>query len=179
MKLIIASDLHGSAKYCQLLLQAFNDENADFLLLLGDVLYHGPRNPLPDEYNPQRCCELLAQIKDKIVCVRGNCDAEVDQMVLPFNVSADYAVFCADGHTFHLSHGHRTPPAMAQGDVYLTGHTHVPLNTVENGVYHLNPGSLSLPKEDSQNGFILYENGSFYFTTFDGAVYDALKIENI
>lgn len=176
MKIIIASDLHGSFKYCKALLDAFKAENADKLILLGDILYHGPRNPLPEEYAPQKVCELLDEIKDKIICVKGNCDSEVDQMVLPFNVSSDYAVVCVDGFTFHLSHGHKTPPVMQSGDVYLTGHTHVPLNVIENGVYHLNPGSLSLPKEGSGHGYIVYENANFYFLTFDGAMYDALKI---
>lgn len=178
MKIIIASDLHGSAKYCRMLVDAFKSEGADKLILLGDILYHGPRNPLPEDYNTQEVAKILGEIKDDIVCVRGNCDAEVDQMVLPFNVSSDYGVLCVDGLIFHLSHGHRTPPLMQAGQVYLTGHTHVPLNALEDGVYHLNPGSTSLPKENSEHGYILYENKSFYFTTFDGAIYDALTIEN-
>ena len=104
MKIIIASDLHGSAKYCRMLVDAFKSEGADKLILLGDILYHGPRNPLPEDYNTQEVAKILGEIKDDIVCVRGNCDAEVDQMVLPFNVSSDYGVLCVDGLIFHPSH---------------------------------------------------------------------------
>ncbi|MDE7330054.1 MAG: phosphodiesterase [Clostridia bacterium] len=174
MRIIIASDIHGSAEWCKKLVAAFESEKADKLLLLGDILYHGPRNPLPDGYSPAKVAELLAALKDKILCVRGNCDSEVDQMVLPFNISSDYAVLCADGLNLYLSHGHRAVPPMSCGDIYLTGHTHVPLK--ENcGYIHLNPGSVSLPKENSRHGYILYENRNFYFKDFDGNVYDTFR----
>lgn len=169
MKFIIASDIHGSAFWCEKLAKAFEDEKAEKLLLLGDILYHGPRNPLPDGYAPKEVVSLLTPLANKIICVRGNCDSEVDQMVLPFNVSSDYASVFADGITFHLSHGHRPVPALSRGEVYLTGHTHVPMNAVEgNGFLHLNPGSISLPKEGSRHGYILYENGLFTFKDFEG-----------
>lgn len=173
MKYLIASDIHGSAKWCTKLLERFKEEKADKLLLLGDILYHGPRNPLPDEYAPSKVFEMLNGFKDKIIAVRGNCDSEVDQMVLAFNISSDYATVYDGGVTLHLSHGHRVVPALGAGDVYLTGHTHVPLNTLEKeGYIHLNPGSVSLPKENSSRGYILYENGKFTFKTLDGEVYD-------
>ena len=175
MKFIIASDIHGSADWCEKLINVFNREGAEKLLLLGDVLYHGPRNPLPDGYAPAKVANMLGAVKDRIVCVRGNCDSEVDQMVLPFNVSSDYAYVCADGLNFCLSHGHREVPPLNPADIYLTGHTHVPLK--ENcGYIHLNPGSVSLPKENSKHGYILYENKTFYFKDFDGNVYDTLKV---
>lgn len=177
MKLLIASDIHGSAKWCRMLLEAFESEGADRLILLGDILYHGPRNPLPDEYSPKDVAEMLAPIAQKIICVRGNCDSEVDQMVLNFNVSSDYAIVFADGLNIHLSHGHRTVPPMTKGEVYITGHTHVPLNAVEgDGYLHLNPGSVSLPKENSGHGYILYENGKFTFKTLTGKIFDEVKI---
>lgn len=173
MKLFIASDLHGSATYCQQMLQAYKKENAQKLLLLGDILYHGPRNPLPDGYCPMDVIKMLTEVKHDILCVRGNCEAEVDQMVLPFPCLNDYAAIEVDGHTLTLSHGHRAVPPLGAGDVYLTGHTHVPLNVVEpEGYIHLNPGSVSLPKEGSGHGYIVYENGTFTFKTFDGKVYD-------
>ena len=172
MKLLIASDIHGSAKWCKKLLQAFERENAEKLLLLGDILYHGPRNPLPDEYAPQKVAEMLNGVKEKIICVRGNCDSEVDQMVLNFPLTPDYAAVFIDRTRIYLSHGHREVPPLSAGDVYITGHTHVPLNVKESGYYHLNPGSVSLPKEDSGHGYIVYENGTFYFKTFDGNTYD-------
>lgn len=176
MKIIIASDIHGSAYWCKKLTEAFEKEGGDMLILLGDILYHGPRNPLPDEYSPKTVVELLAPLAGKIVCVRGNCESEVDQMVLPFNCSSDYAVVYADGMKLHLSHGHRPMPPMGRGDVYLTGHTHVPLNAIEEcGCLHLNPGSISLPKEGSRHGYIAFENGTFTFKDFDGAAYDQAK----
>ncbi len=166
MKFLIASDIHGSAKWCEELLKKFEEEKADRLLLLGDILYHGPRNPLPDEYAPMKVAEMLNGIKDKIICVRGNCDSEVDQMVLDFNISSDYAEVYDGEKRLVLSHGHRAVPPLSCGDVYLTGHTHVPLNIVEEGGYlHLNPGSISLPKDGSERGYVVYENGTFTFKT--------------
>ena len=177
MKFLIASDIHGSAKWCRMLVNAFESENADRLILLGDILYHGPRNPLPDEYSPKDVAALLAPIAGKIICVRGNCDSEVDQMVLNFNVSSDYATVFADGLNIHLSHGHRPVPPLAKGDVYLTGHTHVPLNCIEGeGYYHLNPGSVSLPKEGSCHGYILYEDRKFTFKTLTGETLSTLLV---
>lgn len=177
MKILIASDIHGSAKYCRLLLNAFKREGAEKLLLLGDILYHGPRNPLPEEYSPKDVAEMLDALKEKIICVRGNCDSEVDQMVLTFPVLSDYAAFCTDGITMYLSHGHRDVPPMCPENVYITGHTHVPLNTSDEGYYHINPGSVSLPKENSAHGYILYEDRVFEFKTLDGDIYDTLKIK--
>lgn len=166
MKLLVASDIHGSAVWCKKMLGAFEKEGADKLVLLGDILYHGPRNPLPDGYAPQEVFAMLNPIADRIIAVRGNCDSEVDQMVLDFNVSSDYAVLYDGATKITLSHGHRPVPPLGKGDVYITGHTHVPLNAVEKeGYLHLNPGSVSLPKEGSAHGYIVYENGNFAFKT--------------
>ncbi|MDE6356571.1 MAG: phosphodiesterase [Clostridia bacterium] len=180
MKFVIASDIHGSNKYCNGLLAAFKRENADKLLLLGDILYHGPRNPLPEDYAPAKVAEALGAVKERILCVRGNCDSEVDQMVLPFPVTADYAAVFADGVNIYLSHGHREVPPLCENDVYITGHTHVPLCesvTAGNGTYlHLNPGSVSLPKENSGRGYILFDNGTFYFKTLDGKTFKEVKV---
>ena len=165
-KLLIASDIHGSAKYCKMLVDAYRREGAEMLLLLGDILYHGPRNPLPDGYAPQEVASILGGLKEKIICVRGNCDGEVDQMVLPFPVTPDYALVFADGKRLYLSHGHRDAPPLSEGDVYLTGHTHVPLNEIC-GYLHLNPGSVSLPKEGSPHGYILYDGGKFLFKNLE------------
>lgn len=168
MKLLIASDIHGSAVWCKKLIDAFKAEGAEKLVLLGDILYHGPRNPLPDGYSPKDVFEMLNPLADNIIAVRGNCDSEVDQMVLAFNISADYGEIFADGVRITLSHGHRIVPPLGEGDVYLTGHTHVPLDVVEKeGYRHLNPGSVSLPKEDSAHGYILFEGGKFTFKSLD------------
>ncbi|MDE7163196.1 MAG: phosphodiesterase [Clostridia bacterium] len=164
MKLLIASDIHGSAKWCEKLVSAFDREGANRLVLLGDILYHGPRNPLPDEYSPKDVCAMLNPLANRITAVRGNCDSEVDQMVLDFNISSDYAEIWDGAVKITLSHGHRPVPPLGAGDYYITGHTHVPLNCVEKeGYIHLNPGSVSLPKENSEHGYILYENGKFVF----------------
>lgn len=177
IKLVIASDIHGSAKYCKLILEALEREDADKLVLLGDILYHGPRNPLPEEYAPAEVAKLLGGIKEKVLCVRGNCDSEVDQMVLPFPILSDYAAIYADGVNIYLSHGHREIPPLTSADVYVTGHTHVPLNTRKDGFLHLNPGSVSLPKDEkSTRGYILFDGGTFYFKTLDGAIYDKASI---
>lgn len=167
MKLIIASDIHGSAKYCSLLLDAVKSENVDKLILLGDILYHGPRNPLPEGYAPLQVCELLASIKQQIICVKGNCDAEIDQVLLPFTL-ADTAYLNIDGLDIYLGHGHKKQPHLCEGDIYISGHTHVPVCISENGYTQLNPGSVALPKENSSCGYILYENRKFTHVTFDG-----------
>ena len=174
-KFIIAGDLHGSAEYCKKILDVSERERANKLLLLGDILYHGPRNPLPAKYSPSEVADMLNSVKEKILCVRGNCDGEVDQMVLNFPILPEYAAVFADGINIYLSHGHRALPPLSTGDVYVTGHTHVPLK--ENcGYFHLNPGSLSLPKEGSAHGYILYENRVFRFMDLNGGEYDSLKI---
>ncbi|MBE6569081.1 MAG: phosphodiesterase [Ruminococcaceae bacterium] len=162
MKILIASDLHGSACYTRMLVDSFNASGAEMLVLLGDILYHGPRNDLPREYAPKAVIEMLNPLADRIIAVRGNCESEVDQMVLQFPVTPDYGVIAVDGLKMYLSHGHREAPKMTAGSVYLTGHTHVPLKEDwENGCIHLNPGSVSIPKEDSPHSYLLYENGIF------------------
>lgn len=178
MKIFIASDLHGSAEYCRQMIEAFTREEADKLLLLGDILYHGPRNELPENYSPQDVMAMLEDVRDKVVCVSGNCDAEIDKQLLPFPVLSDYGAAFVDGLNIYFAHGHREAPPLAVGDIYLTGHTHVPLNAVEDGHYHLNPGSLSLPKENSGHGYIVYENRKFTFKHLDGEVFDEREISD-
>ncbi len=161
MKLFIASDIHGSAYYADLMVKAFEASGADRLILLGDILYHGPRNDLPKDYAPKKVIELLNPLSDKIIAVRGNCESEVDQMVLTFPVTSDYGVIADGDVTIYLSHGHRAVPPMPKGSAYLTGHTHVPKRTEEDGVIHMNPGSISIPKEQSPHSYMIYENGVF------------------
>ena len=176
MKVLIASDIHGSAKYCKLLLDAYRKEGAEKLMLLGDILYHGPRNPLPEEYNPMKVVELLTEIKDQIIGVQGNCDAEVDKMVLPYKMGTTFNLTFIDGRPFILLHGHNDFYNPTPNKIVLTGHTHVPLKEV--GEYiHLNPGSVSLPKEGSPHSYILYDNGKFLFKNLEtGETYDELEI---
>ncbi len=164
MKLIIASDIHGSAFWCGKLMEVLEAENPDRVLLLGDLLYHGPRNDLPRDYAPKKVIPMLSAWKEKIVAVRGNCEAEVDQMVLPFPCLADCALVQCDGLTLYLTHGHHANPEhlppLAPGTVLLYGHTHVKRDEVVEGIRCLNPGSVSIPK-DGSHSCILYENGTF------------------
>ena len=176
MKLMIASDIHGSAYYCGKILDTFRAEQADRLLLLGDILYHGPRNDLPRDYAPKEVIAMLNGMKDKIFCVRGNCDAEVDQMVLAFPILADYCILPAGDRLIYATHGHvhnlQALPPLQPGDVLLHGHTHVPAwEKFGNGNLYCNPGSASLPKEGSAHGYMTLENNVLSWKDFDGSVY--------
>jgi putative phosphoesterase len=172
MKIFIASDLHGSFYFVNRLIDRFNAENGDLLILLGDILYHGPRNDLPKDYNPKKVIELLNSLSDKIVCVQGNCDAEVDGMVLNFEVLTPYRKLIANGITMHLTHGHKYNPenqlTANEGEVVLFGHSHIPYDKVLNGVRYINPGSISIPKENSHHGYMILENGVFVWKDFTG-----------
>ncbi len=159
MKLLIASDLHGSAYYTELLLRRYTEWEADRLVLLGDILYHGPRNDLPRDYAPKSVASQLNAVADRILCVRGNCEAEVDSLMLDFPPTPDYGMIFDGSVALYLSHGHRQKPKMPESSLYFTGHTHVPHDFTEDGVRHLNPGSVSIPKNHSPHSAILYENG--------------------
>ena len=166
MKLVIASDIHGSAYWCAKLLEVIGQEQPDRILLLGDLLYHGPRNDLPRDYAPKQVIPMLSGLAEKILAVRGNCEAEVDQMVLPFPCMADYALVEADGLTLYLTHGHHADPnalpPLPKGSVFLSGHTHVKLDEDREGIRCLNPGSVSIPK-DGSHSCLVCENGVFTF----------------
>ena len=166
MKLLIASDIHGSAYWCEKLLDLARREQPDKLILLGDVLYHGPRNDLPREYAPKQVISMLSQWKEKILCVRGNCEAEVDQMVLPYPCMATYSQLLVDGRTIFLTHGHHynpdSLPQLEAESVFLYGHTHVKLDEMRQNIRCLNPGSVSIPK-DGSHSCLIYENGEFSF----------------
>lgn len=181
MKYMIASDIHGSAYYCKKMLSAFEKEEADKLLLLGDILYHGPRNDLPEEYSPKSVIEMLNAVKDKIICVRGNCDCDVDQMVLKFPIMAEYAVLCAGDRFIYATHGHKfnigNPPPLSRADILLHGHTHIPSwERFGDGNLCLNPGSVSIPKENSEHSYMIIKGNSIAWKTLDGKVYHELTV---
>ena len=163
MKLVIASDIHGSAYWCGKLMELIEQEQPDKILLLGDLLYHGPRNDLPKEYCPKQVIPMLSAHKDKILAVRGNCEAEVDQMVLPFSCLAEYALLVADGVTFYLTHGHHANPdhlpPLEAGSIFLSGHTHVKMDETRSGIRCINPGSVSIPK-DGSHSCMVWDNGT-------------------
>lgn len=179
MKLMIASDIHGSAYYCRQLVDCFAKEQADRLLLLGDILYHGPRNDLPMEYAPKEVLALLNNMKDRIFCVRGNCDTEVDQMVLEFPILADYCIIPVENHLIYATHGHnynlKALPPLQPGDILLHGHTHVPAwEGFGNNNLYLNPGSVSIPKENTAHSYMILESNLIHWKSLDGSVYHSI-----
>lgn len=185
MKYMIASDIHGSAYFCRQMLEAFQRERADRLVLLGDLLYHGPRNDLPKEYAPKEVIAMLNEQKESLLCVRGNCDTEVDQMVLEFPILAEYCLLDVDGQIIYATHGHKqnpqNSPMLKTGDILLNGHTHVPKREVfqtKSGAkcLYMNPGSVSIPKEGSVQSYITLENGLFEWKDLKGICYDRHQI---
>jgi len=173
MKLLICSDIHGDLGSMKDVLCAYEKEGAERLLILGDLLYHGPRNDLPKTYAPKEVIELLNANRDKILSVRGNCDTEVDQMVLSFPILADYAYLELDGIKIFATHGHHhnttTPPPLREGEILLHGHTHVlKIEEFGNNNFYINPGSAALPKEGNPRTYAIYENRTFTIKDFDG-----------
>ena len=175
MKLVFASDIHGSAYYCAKLLEQYQNEQADKLILLGDILYHGPRNALPKEYAPMEVAQMLNAHKQEILCVRGNCDSEVDQMMLEFPILADYCIVPVGEKIIFATHGHHfneaSLPKLKKGDILLNGHFHIPACTDHGDYIYMNPGSVTCPKEDTAHGYILLEDGAFTWKTLEGEKY--------
>ena len=173
---MIASDIHGSAYYCRQLLEAFHREQADRLLILGDILYHGPRNDLPRDYAPKEVLAMLNAEKNKLCCVRGNCDTEVDQMVLEFPILADYCILTAGDRLIYATHGHnhnlKSLPPLQRGDILLHGHTHIPAwEPFGDANLYLNPGSVSIPKEGSAHSYMILEERTVFWKSLDGTIY--------
>ena len=181
MKLLIASDIHGSEYYCRLLLQRFEEKQADKLILLGDILYHGPRNDLPKDYNPKAIIELLNKLSDRILCVRGNCDSDVDQMVLDFPIMAEYAIMYLENRLIYMTHGHKLEEnrlsLLKADDVLLHGHTHIPACDRSKSYLYLNPSSVSIPKENSPHSYMILENNRFVWKNLcDGSEYMSCQL---
>ena len=177
MKVLFASDIHGSAYFCQRLLEIYGQSGADRLILLGDILYHGPRNDLPRDYNPKQVIAMLNQYKDQIYAIRGNCDTEVDQMVLEFPVLADYGILVLNGLTFYATHGHvyhpECLPPMKKGDILIYGHTHLLRAEALGDYYVVNPGSISIPKGGNPPTYGILDEKVFKILDFAG---DTVKI---
>ena len=180
MKLMFASDLHGSLFFCNKLMEAYKKENPDKLILLGDLLYHGPRNDLTKDYDTLKVAEMLNSIKDNLICVRGNCDADVDQVVLEFPIMSDYSSIYLDGRMLFLTHGHiynkSNLPNLNDGDIIIHGHTHVPMIEKINNIIYMNPGSVSAPRQNNPNTFMIYDNHEFKIKDFDNNIVYEYKI---
>lgn len=177
-KILIASDIHGSAYYCERLMERIEAEKADRILLLGDFLYHGPRNDLPREYAPKKVIQMLNSLSSDLICVRGNCDTEVDQMVLEFPIMADYAFVTVGDEKLFVTHGHhhgeKNPPPLRKGDILLCGHTHIPACNEYDHFTYMNPGSVAIPKNGSKYSYMIWENGEFFWKDVEsGEVYHA------
>ncbi|MDF2522809.1 MAG: YfcE family phosphodiesterase [Clostridiales bacterium] len=174
MKLFFISDIHGSFYYTKKAIDAFKNENADYIVILGDELYHGARNPLPLEYNTKDVAQLLNKYSDKIIAVRGNCDSEVDEMVLDFPMTAAYSIILYNDRRLFLTHGHiyneENLPKLSKGDVFIYGHTHIPKAEKSGDFYIINPGSVTLPKENFPNSYGILVDDTFKIKDFEGNV---------
>jgi len=180
MKIMVASDIHGSAYYCRKMIEAYKEERADRLLLLGDLLYHGPRNDLPRDYEPKEVIKMINEWKTEILAVRGNCDAEVDQMVLEFPIMADYCIVVNGKNTVYATHGHifnkDNLPPLKENDILLHGNTHVMTAEKRNGYMLLNPGSISLPKEGNVPSYAIMDEKNFVIKDFSGDIIAEVEI---
>lgn len=178
---MFVSDIHGSSYYTKKAIDKFREEEADYMILLGDILYHGPRNSLPKEYEPKEVIELVNGLKEKIICVRGNCDAEVDQMVLEFPIMSDYNTIFYNDKRIFATHGHlfneQNMPPLVDGDILIHGHTHLPVAKMVDNKYILNPGSISLPKENTPNSYGIMENDKFVIKDFLGNIIKSIEIK--
>ena len=179
MKLFFISDIHGSREDLVYALAKFEDVKADYIIILGDLLYHGPRNPLPRDYNPKEVAELLNKYKNKIIAVRGNCDSEVDQMLIEFPIMSDFSQIVIDNHRFFLTHGHiyncNNLPNISKGDILCHGHTHVPLAEEHDDIVIFNPGSITFPKENYKKSYGLYDNNMLKIIDFNGDIIKEYK----
>lgn len=180
MKIMFLSDIHGSKKYVDKAIEKFAEENAIQLVLLGDLMYHGPRNPLTDEYNPKEVADILNKYKDKIVAVRGNCDSEVDQMLVEFPIMSDYIEIIFNNRKIFATHGHiynkENMPLLNRGDIFIHGHFHLPMAEVYKEVYYLNPGSITLPKENNKNSYAILEDDLYTIKDLDGNTIKEIRI---
>ncbi len=178
MRFLIVSDIHGATDAFHLAEEAFNREHADYFVFCGDYLYHGPRNMLPIGYDPADLAPLLNKYKEKILAVRGNCDSEVDQMLLDFPMMSDYTTIFHAGRRCVVTHGHLPLPPLSQGDIVISGHTHVPLLEEHDGIIHVNPGSTTIPKSLSKPGYAVMDETSIALKTLrDGTIVKMLKLQ--
>lgn len=186
MKYFIASDIHGSSFYCKKLVKAIENENPDKIFFLGDILYHGPRNDLPKEYNPKIVIDLLNPLKNKVLCVKGNCDAEVDQMVLDFEISEqdffleeeNYFIYATHGHHINFNNFfdfHHETKNSKKIIILLNGHTHIPSFEKKENLLYVNDGSVSIPKENSQNCYVILQDNKIFWKNLEGQIFKTVN----
>ena len=185
MRILIFSDLHGDYKRAEEIKAIWDKGDFDSIFLLGDILYHGPRNDLPPFYCPKKVIPILSELRDYITAVRGNCDADVDQWLLHFPIMAEYSWIMAQDRMIYLTHGHvygndfrkgESFPALRKEDVVLSGHTHVPVTEPTDGGLFFNPGSVAIPKQGSKNGYMTLENGLFVWKSFEEGEYARFQL---
>lgn len=179
MKYLVISDIHGSSFYAKKIQEIYNNENPDKIVLLGDLYYHGPRNSLTEEYNPMEVAKILNGYKDIILCTRGNCDAEVDEMISEFKFE-EYIELNINDVNFFFSHGHKynmdnVPPV---GKVVVYGHFHTGFITEEYGTIFANPGSISLPKNNTPNSYLIIDEKELILKDLNGKIIDKKKYKN-
>lgn len=180
MKLFFISDIHGSIYYLKKALEFFNEEKADYLVILGDILYHGARNPLPQEYSPKEVIDHINSYSDRIIAVRGNCDSEVDEMVLDFPIMATYSNILYNKRRLFLTHGHIYNevklPNLRPGDILIHGHTHILRADKKDNIYILNPGSITLPKENNPQTYGVLDDDIFMIKDLEGNVVKEIRL---
>lgn len=180
MKILFISDIHGSLYYTRKAIEVFKEEAADFMVILGDELYHGARNPLPLEYNPKEVALLLNEYADRIIAIRGNCDSEVDEMVIEYPIMATYSTILYHNRRLFLTHGHiyneENMPKLRAGDAFIYGHTHIPKAEKKDDIYIINPGSITLPKENHPNSYGILANDTFQIQDFDGNIMKSIQL---
>lgn len=182
MKLFFASDLHGCLAATEKTLDLFVQSGAEHLVLLGDILNHGPRNPVPEAYSPPQVAERLNQYAERIIAVRGNCDSEVDQMLLSFPMMMDYSwVLLESGQRLFLTHGHlyngANIPALKAGDVLVHGHTHIAMAHKQQDIVVFNPGSVTFPRENQPASYGLYHAGQLSVMSLQGELLHTCRID--
>ncbi|KNF07762.1 phosphodiesterase [Gottschalkia purinilytica] len=181
MKLFFMSDIHGSLHYVKEGIKSFEREKADYLIILGDTLYHGPRNPLPKDYNPKEVADILNKYKEKIIAVRGNCDSEVDQMMIEYDMMSDYSIVLYNNRRIYITHGHiynkNNMLKLTKGDVLIHGHTHVTVAEKYENIYILNPGSITLPKDNGPNSYGVLENNLFEIKDLEGNTFKSIYLD--
>jgi len=174
MRILFVTDIHGSSYFAKKALEAFEKEEANFIALLGDELYHGPRNPLPREYNPAEVAELLNKYADRIIAVKGNCDSEVDQMMFNFPIMSSHSTILYNERRLFLTHGHiyneNKMPVLNPGDVLIYGHTHINKTEKKEGIFIINLASIALPKNDNPNCYAVLDNDVFRIKDVNGGI---------